>query len=168
VIRRATVADVPAIARVHVDAWRTSYTKLLPSTVLDNLSYEQREGLWREIVGAGDIRRVIVADEEKAGVVGFAACGPNRSGDPRYPGELYAIYLLAEHRGEGRGRAMFDAVVAYLEGEALTPFVLWVIAGDATIDQFYERLGGVRVASQPTVIDGADAYEHAFGFKLPS
>ena len=94
----------------------------------------------------------------------FAACGPNRSADPRYPGELYAIYLLAEHRGAGIGRALFDEVTGYLRGEALTPFQIWVISGDDTIDHFYENLGGRRVASQPTVVDGADAYEHAYEF----
>jgi len=84
--------------------------------------------------------------------------------DPRYPGELYAIYLLAEHRGAGIGRALFDEVTGYLRGEALTPFQIWVISGDDTIDHFYENLGGRRVASQPTVVDGADAYEHAYEF----
>jgi GNAT superfamily N-acetyltransferase len=166
VIRTAEPADVPAIARVHVDAWRTSYTKMLPSTVLENLSYEERERSWREIVGARDIRRVIVAEHKDAGIVGFAACGPNRSGDPRYPGELYAIYLLAEHRGLGLGRSLFEAVSTYLAKQDLAPFVIWIIAGDTTIDRFYLRLGGRRVASQPTVVDGADAYEHAYGFLL--
>ena len=164
-IRKAVLSDVAAIARVHVDAWRTAYTKVLPSTVLDNLSYEQREVLWRDIVGAADIRRVFVAvDETDDRVVGFAACGPNRSADPRYPGELYAIYLLAEHRGAGIGRALFDEVTGYQRGAALTPFQIWVISGDDTIDHFYENLGGRRVASQPTVVDGADAYEHAYEF----
>jgi GNAT superfamily N-acetyltransferase len=164
-IRKAVPADVPAIARVHVDAWRTAYTKVLPSSVLDNLSYEQREVLWRDIVGAADIRRVFVAvDDTENRIVGFAACGPNRSADPRYPGELYAIYLLAEHRGAGIGRALFDEVTVYLRSEALTPFQIWVISGDDTIDHFYENLGGRRVASQPTVVDGADAYEHAYEF----
>jgi GNAT superfamily N-acetyltransferase len=166
-IRNAVPDDVPAIARVHVDAWRTSYTKMLPSTVLDNLSYEERERSWREIVGAHDIRRVIVAEHPDAGIVGFAACGPNRSGDPRYPGELYAIYLLASHRGVGLGRALFEAVATYLGEQDLTPFVIWVIAGDVPTDRFYLRHGGTRVASQPTVVDGADAYEHAYGFLLP-
>jgi GNAT superfamily N-acetyltransferase len=165
-VRPATLADAAAIARIHVDAWRTSYTKLLPSTVLDNLSYDERERLWRDLIGARDIRRVVVAidDEVSEEVVGFAACGPNRTADPRYPGELYAIYLLAEHRAHGHGRALFDAVLAYLASQSLTPFQIWVLAGNDDIDQFYTALGGRRVASQPTVIAGAEAIEHAYGF----
>ena len=163
-IRPAVIGDAPAIARVHVDAWRTSYTKQLPSTVLENLRYEDRERMWHDFVAARDIRRVFVATSAANEIVGFAACGPNRTGDPRYPGELYAIYLLAAERGSGRGRALFEAVGTYLRSQGLTPFQLWVIAGDATIDRFYEKLGGRIVASQPTVVDGVDAYEHAYGF----
>ena len=165
-IRSAGLDDVPAIARVHVDAWRTDYTKLLPSTVLDNLRYDEREKLWSEMVGAHDIRRVFVVVDDASEVVGFAACGPNRAADPRYPGELYAIYLLASSRGTGQGRALFDATATYLREQALTPFQLWVFAGNDPIDRFCSALGGRRVASQPTVVAGQVAYEHAYGFSM--
>ncbi len=166
VIRSAVLDDAPAIARVHVDAWRTAYTKMLPSTVLDNLRYDEREKLWREMIGAHDIRHVFVAVDVANEVIGFAACGPNRAADPRYPGELYAIYLLAEHRGDGHGRDLFDATAAYLRRQALTPFQLWVLAGSEEIDRIAAALGGRRVASQPTVVDGVDAYEHGYGFAI--
>jgi hypothetical protein len=48
-IREATMADVAAIARVHVESWRATYKGLLPDGYLANLTYEQREPLWREI-----------------------------------------------------------------------------------------------------------------------
>jgi ribosomal protein S18 acetylase RimI-like enzyme len=166
VIRPAGPADVPAIARIHADAWRTSYTKVLPSTVREDLSLAEREAYWRDFVGARDIRRVFVSLNDGNDVVGFASCGPNRTADPRYPGELYAIYLLARYRGSGRGRALFDAVRTYLQGQELTPFQLWVLAGNENVDRLYEKLGGRRVASHPTVVDGADVYEHAYAFAL--
>ncbi len=165
-IRPAMLDDVPAIARVHVDAWRTAYTRLLPSTVLDDLSYEQRETMWRAFVGARDIRKVFVV-HEATDVIGFAACGPNRTADPRYPGELYAIYLLADKRGGGHGRALFDATSTYLRAEALWPFAFWVFAGNTAVDRFCNSLGGRRFASQPTVVAGEVTYEHAYGFGSP-
>jgi hypothetical protein len=48
-IREATMTDVAAIARVHVESWRTTYKGLLPDDYLANLTYEQREPRWREI-----------------------------------------------------------------------------------------------------------------------
>jgi hypothetical protein len=48
-IREATIADVTAIDRVHVESWRTTYRGLLPDDYLGNLTYAQREPLWHEI-----------------------------------------------------------------------------------------------------------------------
>jgi GNAT superfamily N-acetyltransferase len=122
--------------------------------------------MWRDIIGARDIRFVAVAETDDATVVGFASCGPNRVPDPNYPGELYAIYLLQEHRGSGFGRMLFETVRAYLHGQGLTPFQLWVVAGNHSAEAFYEALGGKRVASQPGTLRGAEIREHAYGFAL--
>ncbi|MEH2335623.1 hypothetical protein [Nostoc sp.] len=41
VIREANLADAPTIARVHVNAWRTTYSNLMPAKFLADLSYEE-------------------------------------------------------------------------------------------------------------------------------
>jgi hypothetical protein len=38
--REAIIADVAAIARVHVESWRTTYRGLLPDDYLGHLTYE--------------------------------------------------------------------------------------------------------------------------------
>jgi GNAT superfamily N-acetyltransferase len=165
-VRAATLDDCAAIARVHVDAWRTSYVHVLPRAVLDDLTYEEREKAWRAVIGARDIRRVAVAEHDDGSIVGFASCGPNRVPDPHYPGELYAIYLLEAHRGAGFGRMLFGEVKEYLVRQGLAPFQLWVVAGNHTAEAFYEALGGKRVASQPGTLRGAEIREHAYGFAM--
>ena len=165
-VRPATLDDVPAIARAHVDAWRKSYTDLLPRAVLDNFDYDQSAKYWRGLIGARDIRFVTVAENDASEVVGFASCGPNRVPDPDYPGELYSIYLLEGNRGGGFGRMLFDAVSDYLRRQQLVPFQLWVVAGNVAAEAFYEALGGKRVASQPGTMRGAEIREHAYGFAL--
>jgi ribosomal protein S18 acetylase RimI-like enzyme len=165
-VRAATLDDVPAIARGHVEAWRTSYTDLLPRTVLDNFDYEQSAAFWRKLIGARDIRHVAVAVSAANEVVGFASCGPNRVPDPNYPGELYSIYLMDGHRGAGLGRMLYSEVEGYLKRQGLAPFQIWVIAGNEAAEAFYIALGGKRVASQPGTLRGAEIREHAYGFAL--
>ena len=46
VVRRAEKDDVPAIAGVHVRAWRTAYRGLVHDAVLDDLSVAERERMW--------------------------------------------------------------------------------------------------------------------------
>jgi hypothetical protein len=94
-IRQATMADVAAIARVHVESWRTTYQGILPDDYLANLTYAQREFLWREILSKrGGHSLTYVVEDDSGDIVGFASGGPERSGDSVYTGELYAIYLL--------------------------------------------------------------------------
>ena len=49
-IRDATPADIPAIARIHVDSWRTTYRGLMPDDLLAGLSYERRERQWAQAI----------------------------------------------------------------------------------------------------------------------
>ena len=48
-IREASPTDATAIARVHVDSWRTTYAGIVPADYLANLSYVQREQFWCDI-----------------------------------------------------------------------------------------------------------------------
>ncbi len=93
-IREAVPADAPAIARVHVDVWRTTYRGIVPDDYLRTLSYKDREALWTRVLAATDSQVVFVAADEQGTIIGFANGGPERSRDPVYTGEIYAIYLL--------------------------------------------------------------------------
>lgn len=92
-IREAVAPDAAAIARVHVDCWRTTYAGIVPHDYLANLSYGRREQMWRDVLSAQQPATfVYVAEAADGQVVGFASGGPERSGHAVYTGELYAIY----------------------------------------------------------------------------
>jgi hypothetical protein len=47
-IRPARPGDETAIARVHVDSWRTTYRGIMPDDVLAGQSVERRERQWTQ------------------------------------------------------------------------------------------------------------------------
>ena len=49
-VREANVPDATAIAKVHVESWRTTYTGVVPDEYLAQLSYEQHQQVWRDIL----------------------------------------------------------------------------------------------------------------------
>lgn len=159
-IREATPADAGAVARVHVAAWHETYPGMLPQSVLDAVTHEEREAQWSaSLARGGSCLFVAEADGTPAG---FAAGGPNR--DPayaEYPGELWAIYLLQRAQRRGLGRALFETVRGWLHARGLEPFLLWVLA-DNPACAFYERLGGTRVVTQAALIRGAQVVECAY------
>ena len=42
-IRRAIKDDIPGIAKVHADSWKTTYKGIFPNEILENITYEQRK-----------------------------------------------------------------------------------------------------------------------------
>ncbi len=162
-IREATIEDVPGIARVHVDSWRTTYGGIVPQPVIDSFTYEQREELWRMALGPNSRSFVYVA-EEAGQVVGFASGGPARRDQaPDHAGELYAIYLLQEHQGKGIGRQLFGSVVRELVRRGLYSMAIWVLADNPACG-FYEAMGGRKVYERQEEADGVVLDEVGYGW----
>ncbi len=105
IVREASHDDISAIARVHVDTWRTTYKGIVPDEYLANLSYERRENSWHQILNQalenGDF--TYVAEDKSGQIIGFANGGFERTGDSIYKGELNAIYILQSSQRKGVG-----------------------------------------------------------------
>ncbi len=175
VVREARPADVPGIARVHVDTWRTTYRGIVPDDYLDALSYEARERFWtralERLAAAGEAGAtgnphpggLFVAEAPGGEVVGFASCGREATGDPQYPGELYAIYVLDAWQGQGLGRRLARAVADRLAAAGLYSMLVWVLA-DNPMRRFYEALGDRLLREKKVEIGGVALVEVAYGW----
>lgn len=141
-IRRATIDDVDAIARVHVATWRHAYRGQLPDAALEAVDVERRRAMWQRIVGTeGHPAHVFVA-EEAGEVCGFAASGPLRDDDADgAAGELYALYVAPPAQGRGLGSRLLQAAEADLVDRGHARAVLWVLATNAASIGFYEAHG---------------------------
>ncbi len=107
-VREARQEAAAAIARVHVDSWRTSYRGIVPEGFLADMSYENFEDRWRGYLrGVEDPHWTHwVAELPSGRIAGFASGGPRRGpAYTDYAGELYALYLLREHQRAGSGDA---------------------------------------------------------------
>lgn len=164
-IRAARPDDAPAIGRVQVEAWRAAYRGIVWDATLARLSPTVRASEWGELV-ADDrgARFIVVADDATDGVSGFAAAGPERSGDPIYRGELYAIYVLPSHQRQGLGGSLVRAVASRLAAAGTTSMLLWVLEANPRARAFYEALGGIVVRSKSIDIAGQTLTEVAYGW----
>jgi GNAT superfamily N-acetyltransferase len=141
-LRRATPADAPAIADVHVRSWKAAFPGLLPQGYLDELRPEDRLPQWRQALSGGRWPVVLVA-EEAGTVVGFAAVAPSEDPDAEdgRVGELRTLYLCPEAWGRGSGARLLDRAVAELEAAGFTRASLWVLHSNDRARRFYERHG---------------------------
>ena len=163
-IREASPIDAAAIARVHVDSWRTTYAGIVPADYLASLSYARREQFWCDILSTPiPAGCVYVAAQDTGEVIGFASGGPERSGDALYRGELYAIYLLAPYQRQGLGRRLTLAVVQRLLQRGLPSMLVWVLAANPG-RAFYAALGGQPVYEKEVTIGTVPLLEVAYGW----
>jgi len=163
-IRRATPADAPGVARVHVDSWRETYRGIVPDDFLDGLSYENRERMWRGGLENPNWQGVMFVAEDRAlGVVGFVAGGPPREPLGSFGCELWAIYLLRAHQGKGLGRGLFTQFVQEMASLGKTSMFLWVLAENPTVG-FYRHMGGQKVGEKEVELGGKMLLEHAYGW----
>ena len=164
IIRSPSPEDASDIARVHVDAWRETYNGILPTEVLEGLSYERREQHWHEVLSDPSSNTILyVLDRVGEGIKGFVAVGPERDQVKGYDGELYAIYLLKEVQGQGHGRRLFERGIEALRQKGFQSMVLLVLKDNASRG-FYEHLGGVEVDEKPIEIGERQYIELAYGW----
>lgn len=163
IVREASIGDVGAIARVHVNTWRTTYRGIIPEDYLANLSYEKREKGWVQILKNGDAF-VYVAIDESGEIIGFACGGKERTGDAIYLGELQAIYILEAYQGRGIGRRLTLAVVERLTMLEINSMLVWVLTENPAC-KFYQAIGGEKVYEKQIAIGGVQLDEVAYGWK---
>jgi SAM-dependent methyltransferase len=164
-IREATIEDAPAVARVHIESWRTTYSGIVPDDYIGKFAHDERERVWRKILDDSARRRfVCVAESEDGTVVGFVSGGAARGEANGFAGELYAIYLLDAHQRRGVGRRLTAALARRLLRAGFPSMLIWVLAANKACN-FYAALGGAIVAEKRAEIPGAELTEIAYGWK---
>lgn len=139
-IAPASLDDAPAIARIHVDAWRAAYEGIIPASLLAGLSVEKREATWRACI-AGGVPRVLVA-RDPTGVIGWIAFGDCRdAGAAPDQGEVHAVYLAPSHWGRGVGGLLWQEARRALIRDGFASASLWVLAENHRALRFYRSAG---------------------------
>ena len=88
-VRRAVEGDAPAIAHIHVQSWRETYTGLISPGFLERATNDSarhnRQKSWQATISQH--REDVFVAEQGGEVVAFASVGPARD-HPGYGSEL--------------------------------------------------------------------------------
>ncbi len=156
-IRWATTADAPAIAAVHVAAWRSAYPGLLPDQYLAKLSVTRQAIFYDRAIRLGSGVQVATSASR---IVGFSTARRTH-GNPLGDGEIETLYVLDDARDQGFGRRLMRASASYLAELGCNSAFAWVLR-DNQAGFFYEHIGGKRVAHSFTRVGGSDIPQTAF------
>jgi ribosomal protein S18 acetylase RimI-like enzyme len=120
----------------------------MPDEVLDGLSVESREQMWRQALSDEEREPVYVAVDDGV-VVGFCAIvAPSRDADADADAdaedrvaEVGAIYVHPDVWRTGVGRALMDVALVDLRAAGWDSVTLWVLAENWQARAFYGRFG---------------------------
>lgn len=169
--RLAAIDDVPGIVKVRVDTWRTAYKHIFPADFLKNMSYEDKEGRWRQIFTNPE-RDIFfyIAETDAKEIVGFALGGLeqydltlNIPAIKKYVGEIMAMYVLKEYQQRGIGLKLVKKVVERLLENNINSMIIWVLKDNPNW-KFYEILGGKYIGQKMFEKEGVDYVEIAYGW----
>ena len=140
-VRRATIADVAAIASFHTSCWREAYAGLVPEDYLQRVGDREREARWRERIGR-ELRSVVVAEENGVmqGVVSWALGSDKEL-------ELTSLYVAAAARGTGLAGELFTEAIGSKAA------YLWVFEANARAIRFYANHGFLTIGVRESDVD---------------
>ena len=163
-LRPAKAADARAIARIHVETWRTTYPGMLPDKALIDMTVDSKARAWRHALEKPNAAgAVLLAEGAEEGVIGFASAGHNRHPNLPFAGEVETLYVLPDWQNQGIGRQLLAGCFEALRGHGLASAMVWVLA-DNPARFFYERMGGRRAGERDENLWGATLHEIAYGW----
>lgn len=163
IVRPADVDDADAIAKVHVDTWRTTYGGIIPQHYLDSLTVQNRSVGWVRQLERTTGEVTLVSEHHDGRIVGFVCAGPLRHRDSRFQAEISSLYVLKRHQRASHGRRLFLAAAERMARKGYKGLFLWVLANNPARG-FYERMGGVQVSEARRSFAGKPLHEIGYGW----
>jgi len=144
-VRKATEADLPGIAALHIQSWRSAYAGILSTEFLGEPLEREFTCYWRDVdLRTGDVVQVV----ENGGLCGFIAvwCRPLPYIDN--------LHVKPSLRSQGIGSTLLISAAEELLARGHKTAYLWVFESNQKAVQFYEQLGGVKMEEVPQDIFG--------------
>ncbi|ARI78141.1 GNAT family N-acetyltransferase [Halobacillus mangrovi] len=162
-VRKARLDDALGIAKVSVNAWRSTYKGIVSDDFLEKMTIQKRAEKWRDKISGKN--EIIYVAEVNEVIVGYASGGVERGRMKEYDGELYAIYLLEAFQNRGHGKLLLSYLSTEMEVRGYTSLLVWVLEANHSKD-FYKRLEGKKIAEDTMELSGIDY--RLLGFGWPS
>jgi L-amino acid N-acyltransferase YncA len=156
-IRRATAADIPYVAQIHVASWRDAYRGVIPDAMIEARTIEGAIEMWLAHL-AKYPANLTVAEMPDEQIAGFSCAGPvtntERSGP--YEFEVYAMHV---------GAALLRHAITRARDELHMRSMIVRTLEDLRLSRrFYEREGGKIVKRGHWEVGGVALPDLAYGW----
>ena len=137
----AQIFDSYGIAKIQVEAWRVAYRGIVPDSILDSLSVEEKSEIWKEKIKDAIVKHLVckVSDE----IVGYT-----NYGDPQfdknskdYTQEIWGLYVAPKHFRQGFGTILMNEAESKIAESEYKRIVLHCFQKNDSSMKFYRKNG---------------------------
>ena len=140
-IRRRQRKDCFRLAQVVAEAWNETYKGLVPDWFLEELNNNVEERgtkSYNEYNESDNNKFVLEVDGE---IVGFTNFGPTTDEELNNYGEIFALYVLKEYKGNGYGKKLVETATQELKKMGFDKMIIACLKGNPS-NEFYKHIGG--------------------------
>ena len=152
-IERLSIENAHEYAYVNSRAWLESYKNIIDDEYLERINNDESINTYTE-----KLKRYVVDDPDHFFLlrvarkpVGVLCVRNSKYEDYQDCGELGAIYLLNEVKGNGSGKVLFEYAKEELKKMGYKKMVNGCIDGNPS-NEFYKHMGGKLVKQLPFVV----------------
>ena len=161
-IRDGIKEDAEIIAKIKIDNWRKTYSKIFPEDFLNNLDVTKEKEKYLNNLKNKNI--IIYEKEEKP----IAYCYYGKSENTKfkdYEGEVFALYVENNCQEHGVGTKLLQYAIKDLAKESKKIF-LWCAKENTRAISFYKKNGFKIIGEEIENIGGKNVEKVALGISL--
>lgn len=155
-VRRASLADVDAIAEAHQRSVEFAYRSILVATDLALITVPATADRVRLRIQDGEAVFVALCDDS---VIGWARWGIAESSEWPYKTMVHTVFVDPPWFGKGVGKMLLRACLVEAREAGESGTLIGVFLENQKASQWYQSLGG-RVVDESPFEFGANEYAH--------
>jgi ribosomal protein S18 acetylase RimI-like enzyme len=172
-IRKTKFEDLEQVVNVNIKSWCESYQYIIDQSTINNLNLDEafirRQ---KNFIENPNLISYVALYQDR--IIGFCDAGAlrdhpfrrkNEAVKQRVKGEIFALYILNDHKGKKLGKALIEKVMNDFHDQNLYPFAIFALKDNLSGRRFYEKLGGQLVAEGTITIDDKDYAEVIYLFE---
>lgn len=159
IIREYKKDDLYAVAKIHVDTWKSTYAHIISEEYLKNRTYESQKEKWfNRLFDNKDTKEfMFVGENENGELIGFST-GSLNDLDSEFDSTLYTLYIVKEYQNKGLGKLLMKTVASKLRELGAKNMGLSAFSENEACN-FYKHLGGKQGKKNTVNIAGVNLIE---------
>lgn len=156
VIRNVTENDIPSIADIQINGWKTAYKGIIDDAFLNSVNLNEKTKFFKNTYKNGGFAAAELENE----VVGFCRYFDNNDFSHDIQNvdcEITALYIKPDLKYNGIGTKLFRFVTDEFKIKNKTKMILWCLKDNEPSKKFYTKMGG-RIIKERVIAIGESNY----------